>query len=60
MGSIICSLHLILLRGSNEEGWVHGTCTGEMRNSYKILVGKHQRRHLLRDKEVGKVKFKLP
>jgi hypothetical protein len=45
---IICTLHHILLGWSNQgKRCRHVACMGEVRNSYKILVGKHGGNRLL-------------
>jgi hypothetical protein len=42
---IICALHQILLGSSNQEGWAeHVACIGAVKNAYKILVSKHERK----------------
>jgi hypothetical protein len=40
--SILSALHQILLGQSNQGGWLGGACSfyREMRNEYKLLVGK--------------------
>jgi hypothetical protein len=42
---IICALHQILLGSSNQEGWArHVACIGVVRNAYKVLVSKPERK----------------
>jgi hypothetical protein len=64
-GFIICSLHQILLEFSNQGDELDGTCSihGEMKNAYKVLVGKPEGKRLLlwrlRHRWEGNIKMDL-